>query len=220
MRNFELSALPPDGVSSASASTVTTHADRISRLCPSFSEDAKSCSLDGPVVVCLKKARPHRPSPASRTGGHNRIAIEEFKSFLERHDIPVSEEIKQKVKKGRILVADDDTVLADLIKNVMEDRFKNIEIEIAHDGYEALIKTGKFNPDLLIMDIKMPKIDGLEVCRRLRQDTSLSPGMKIIAITAHSNKYDRETVLASGADEYLIKPIDMQTLQDHVEKLI
>ena len=102
----------------------------------------------------------------------------------------------------------------------MEDRFKNIEIEIAHDGYEALIKTGKFSPDLLILDIRMPKIDGLEVCRRLRQDTSLSPGMKIIAITAHSNKYDRETVLASGADEYLIKPFDMQTLQDHVEKLI
>ena len=153
-------------------------------------------------------------------GGHNRIAIEEFKSFLERHDIPVSEEIKQKVKKGRILVADDDTVLADLIKNVMEDRFKNIEIEIAHDGYEALIKTGKFSPDLLILDIRMPKIDGLEVCRRLRQDTSLSPGMKIIAITAHANMYDRDTVLASGADEYLIKPIDMQTLQEHVEKLI
>ena len=153
-------------------------------------------------------------------GGHNRITIEEFKSFLERHNIPVSEEIQQKVTKGRILIADDDTVLANLIKNVMEDRFKNIEIEIAHDGYEALIKTGKFGPDLLILDIRMPKIDGLEVCRRLRHDTTLSPGMKIIAITAHSNKYDRETVLASGADEYLVKPIDMQTLQDHVEKLI
>jgi len=153
-------------------------------------------------------------------GGHNRITIEEFKNFLKRHDIPISEEIHQKAKMMRILIADDDTVLAKLIKNVMEDRFKDIEIEIAHDGYEALIKTGKFSPDLLILDIRMPKIDGLEVCRRLRQDTTLSPGMKIIAITAHSNKYNRETVLASGADEYLIKPFDMQTLQDHVEKLI
>ena len=87
-------------------------------------------------------------------------------------------------------------------------------------NYLNYIKTGKFNPDLLIMDIRMPKIDGLEVCRRLRQDTTLSPGMKIIAITAHSNKYDRDTVLASGADEFLIKPLDMQTLQEHVEKLL
>ena len=153
-------------------------------------------------------------------GGHNRITIEEFKNFLERHDIPVSEEIQQKIKKTRILIADDDIVLADLIKNVLEDRIKNIEIEMAHDGYEALIKTGKFSPDLLIMDIKMPKIDGLEVCRRLRQDTSLSSGLKIIAVTAHVHKYERETVLASGADEYLIKPFDMETLQNHVENMI
>ena len=109
--------------------------------------------------------------------GHNRIAIEEFKNFLERHNIPVSDEIERKVKKRRILIADDDEVLADLIKNALEERFKNIEIETAHDGYEALIKTGKFSPDLLIIDIKMPKIDGLDVCRRLRQDTTLSPGM-------------------------------------------
>ena len=153
-------------------------------------------------------------------GGHNRITIEEFKNFLERHDIPVSEEIQQKIKKTRILIADDDIVLADLIKNVLEDRIKNIEIEMAYDGYEALIKTGKFSPDLLIMDIKMPKIDGLEVCRRLRQDTSLSSGLKIIAVTAHVHKYERETVLASGADEYLIKPFDMETLQNHVENMI
>ena len=83
-------------------------------------------------------------------GGHNRIAIEEFKKFLERHNIPVSDEIQRKVKNGRILIADDDKVLANLIKNVMEDRFEDIEIEMAHDGYEALIKTGKFSPDLLL----------------------------------------------------------------------
>jgi len=153
-------------------------------------------------------------------GGHNRIAIEEFKSFLERHDIPVSEEIQRKVKKTRILIADDDAVLIDAFKNALEENIKDIEIETAFDGYETLIKTGNFIPDLLILDIKMPKIDGLEVCQRLRKDTKITADIKILAITGHSKAYDRETVLAAGVDEYLLKPIDKKTLIEHVEKLL
>ena len=91
---------------------------------------------------------------------------------------------------------------------------------MAYDGYEALLKTGTLLPDLLIIDIRMPKIDGLEVCRRIRETTTIKPSPKILAITAHSEAYDRDTVLASGADDYLLKPIEIQTLQEHIEKLI
>ena len=153
-------------------------------------------------------------------GGHYRISKNDFKDFLNRYNMPIVDKFFEGVKKKKVLIADDDTVLANLMKDALEDFITDIEIEIAHDGYDALIKTGKFSPDVLILDIRMPKIDGLEVCRRLRQDTSLSQGMKIIAVTAHSDKYDKKTVLASGADEYLVKPIEIHTLQTHVEKLI
>ena len=154
------------------------------------------------------------------TGGHFRIRKEDFRIFLDKMDMPIIEDFFKPTVKKKILIADDDTVLVDVFKNILEDRFDNIEIEVAHDGYEALIKTGKFNPDLLLLDIKMPEIDGLEVCRRLRKDTSVSTDIKIIAMSAHSEAYTRDQVLSRGADEYLFKPINTKALIDHVKKFL
>ena len=153
-------------------------------------------------------------------GGHYRITKESFRNFLERNRMPISEEFFQAAQKKKILIADDDAGLVDAISEVFITRYRDMEIEKAYDGYEALIKTGDFKPDLLILDIRMPKIDGLEVCRRLREDTARTPGIKIIAITAHSASYDRKTVLKNGADEYLQKPFKMKKLIEAVEKLI
>jgi len=158
---------------------------------------------------------------ATRTpGGHYRIKQEDFRKFLKRSKIPIIKEFFQGAKKKKILIADDDDGLVDAISEVFLTRYRDVEIETAYDGYKTLIKTGDFKPDLLILDIKMPRIDGLEVCRRLREDKTITPGIKIIAITAHSESYDRDTVIASGADEYLLKPFKMKMLIDYVEKLI
>jgi len=153
-------------------------------------------------------------------GGHYRITKENFRSFLERNGMPVSEDFFKGMKKKKILIADDDAGLVEAISEVFITRYKDMAIETAHDGYETLIKTGDFKPDLLILDIRMPKIDGLEVCRRLREDTTRTPGIKIIVITAHSSSYDRETVLKNGANDYLSKPFKMKMLIEAVEKLL
>ena len=153
-------------------------------------------------------------------GGHNRITVEEFKNFIERYDIPISEEIQQKVRKTRILIADDDTTFVDLFSELLKANFTDVEIEVAYDGYEALIKTGDIKPDILILDMRMPKIDGLEVCRRLRQDTTIDQDIIILALTGHSEAYDRNEVLTSGANEYLIKSMDIDNLIEQVKKLL
>lgn len=153
-------------------------------------------------------------------GGHYRVSIEKFKEFLVINDMPIVEEFFQGSNKKKILIADDDAILAELIKNALEEYFEESEIEVAHDGYEALIKTGKFEPDILIIDIKMPRIDGLEACSRLRKGKTLSPGLKIIAMTAHPNEYSRDTVLRSGADDFLIKPFEITFLQERVKNLL
>jgi len=152
--------------------------------------------------------------------GHYRITKEEFKNFLEHNGMPIIENFFEEDKKKKILIADDDVNVVDSFSHLLKAHYDDVEIEVAYDGYEALIKTGSINPDILILDIRMPKIDGLEVCRRLRENKTISPGIKILAITAHSDAYDRDTVLASGANEYLIKPIDIKTLIEHVERLI
>ena len=153
-------------------------------------------------------------------GGHYRITKESFREFLECNGMPISEEFFGKRNKKKVLVADDDEDLVSSICKVLRIYNKDLEIEVSHDGYEALMKAGDFKPDLIILDIRMPKIDGLEVCRRIYKNKTITPKTKILAITGHSESYDRETVLKSGADEYLLKPFDMETLLEHVEKLI
>ncbi len=153
-------------------------------------------------------------------GGHYRTTREDFREFLERNGMPVIEEYFSDERKKRILIADDDDTLAEAFRAFFEARYGDIEVETAGNGYDALIKVGNFLPDLLILDLRMPRIDGLEVCRRLRESDTLRPRPKILAITGHANTYDRETVLASGADEYLVKPIEIGTLHTFVEKLL
>ncbi len=153
-------------------------------------------------------------------GGHYRITKKDFKDFLEHFGMPVIEGFFRGEKKKRILIVDDDIEVVDVIRDILQARYEGLEFKTAHDGYEALINAGDFKPDLMILDIRMPKIDGLEVCRRLRENEALSSGIKILAMTAHTEAYDRETVLAAGADEYLIKPVDLKTLVEYVEKLI
>ena len=153
-------------------------------------------------------------------GGNYRISKKDFREFLESNEMPIVEEFFQSSKKTKILIADDYATVVDALSLLLSTHYSEVDIEGSYDGYETLVKTGEFKPDLLILDIKMPKIDGLEVCQRLREDIASTQKIKIIAITAHSDAYDRETVLAHGADAYLIKPIDSKTLLENVEKLI
>ena len=153
-------------------------------------------------------------------GGQFRVTKETFRDFLERHEMPIREDFFRGEKKKKILIADDDTELVGVICDILQARYEGLELKTAHDGYEALINAGDFKPDLMILDIRMPKIDGLEVCRRLRENEALSSGIRILAMTAHTEAYNRETVLAAGADEYLIKPVDLKTLVKHIDKMI
>ena len=153
-------------------------------------------------------------------GGHYRIPKEEFRAFLARNSMPVVEKFFKEKGMSRILVADDDRNLADAVRLLLQKHRSDFDVEVAYDGYETLIKAGDFKPDLLILDIRMPKLDGLEICRRLRQNSKVSGRLKILAITGHYDAYDRETVLATGANEYLLKPFEMQKILEKVEELL
>ena len=153
-------------------------------------------------------------------GGHYRITKKDFKDFLLQHNMPVMEEYFKGIEKKKILIADDDSSVIKAYSLLVKNYYDDVEVETAADGYEALLKTGSLQPDILILDIRMPKIDGLEVCRRIRNDTTIKPELKIIAVTAHSDAYDRNTVITAGADEYLIKPIDKNILLEYVGKFL
>ena len=114
----------------------------------------------------------------------------------------------------KILVVEDNQDNRELVVKVLKiNGYKVIE---AVDGEEALEKTKTENPDLILMDLFIPKIDGYEVTRRLKSDKDLKH-IPVIALTAHAMKGDMEVALAAGCDGYMPKPIDVRELPKQIE---
>jgi diguanylate cyclase (GGDEF)-like protein len=106
---------------------------------------------------------------------------------------------------GNILVVDDDPDIARFVEINM--RLEGFNVRVARDGEEALGAIAAELPDLVLLDVMMPRIDGVEVCRRLRADPATSH-LAIIMLTAKSLSADKVVGLTAGADDYLIKPFD------------
>lgn len=116
-----------------------------------------------------------------------------------------------------ILVVDDNPTNRDILETRL--RASGYEVIQARDGEEALAVARERLPDLLLLDIMMPKLDGIEVCRRLKSDPTL-PFMPIILVTARSDTKDVVAGLDAGADEYLTKPIDQKALVARVAAVL
>jgi class 3 adenylate cyclase/CheY-like chemotaxis protein len=117
----------------------------------------------------------------------------------------------------RILIVDDNETNRDILMTRLGKH--GYELAQAADGEEALIAARDWLPDLILLDVMMPKLDGFEVCRRLRADTSL-PFMAIILVTAKASSEDVVTGLEAGADEYLTKPVDQLALVARVKSML
>lgn len=116
--------------------------------------------------------------------------------------------------KNRILLAEDNEFNRDTIRTFLEAH--NYQVNLARDGLEAIRLGNKLRPDLIIMDVQMPHMDGIEATRRLR----LEPGMRdipIIALTALAMPGDKEKCLAAGMNDYFSKPIRLKLLLEHIQ---
>ena len=108
-----------------------------------------------------------------------------------------------------ILIVDDEVAIRELIKyNLAKEGYK---VSCAADGEQALKLMDKNNYDLVILDLMLPGIDGLEVCRKMRQDPSLA-GIQIIMLTAKGEEIDKVVGLELGADDYITKPFGVREL--------
>lgn len=117
----------------------------------------------------------------------------------------------------RVLIADDEQDIVETIKFNLE--LENIECIDAHDGEEALLKAKKEHPDLILLDIMMPKINGYKVSRLLKFDESYKH-IPIIMLTARAQEKDIELGEETGADEYVTKPFEMEILVELVKKYL
>jgi DNA-binding response OmpR family regulator len=115
---------------------------------------------------------------------------------------------------GRVLVVEDDVEIADVLRRSL--RHEGYQVRTAGDGVEALEAATEFMPDLVVLDLGLPRIDGIEVCRRLREDGDVS----ILMLTARTETEDRVSGLDSGADDYLVKPFERRELLARIRALL
>jgi two-component system, OmpR family, response regulator MprA len=107
---------------------------------------------------------------------------------------------------GRVLVVEDDEEIADVVRRAL--RQAGHEVRTAGDGVEALSAADEFVPDLVVLDLGLPRLDGVEVARRLRAESDVP----ILILTARAETEDRVGGLDSGADDYLVKPFELSEL--------
>jgi DNA-binding response OmpR family regulator len=115
---------------------------------------------------------------------------------------------------GRVLVVEDDADIADVLRRSL--RNEGYEVRTSVDGNEALDVAAGFVPDLVVLDLGLPGLDGLEVCRRLRTDGDVP----ILMLTARAETADRVIGLDSGADDYLVKPFERKELLARIRALL
>lgn len=115
----------------------------------------------------------------------------------------------------KILVVDDNEMNLMLLKALLERR--GYDVHTASDGAEARAKIRALRPRMVLMDIQLPEVDGLQLTREIKSDPELT-SIRVVAVTSYAMKGDREKALAAGCDGYITKPIDTRSLPREVER--
>ena len=114
----------------------------------------------------------------------------------------------------KILVADDDLNIGELLRLYLEE--EGFEVVMAHDGEEAVARFESEKPSLILLDIMMPKLDGWQVCRQIRQKSDCP----IIMLTAKGETFDKVLGLELGADDYVVKPFDTKEIVARIKAVL
>jgi CheY-like chemotaxis protein len=119
----------------------------------------------------------------------------------------------------RVLVVDDDAVISEVFAVLL--RRADFEVDLAWDGLKGVEMWEQGNYDLVLMDVQMPRMDGFEATRAIREKERMRGGhTPIVAVTAYALRKDEEQCLAAGMDAYVSKPVDFKKLFETIRRLI
>ncbi len=147
--------------------------------------------------------------PGSR---HRRVSARVLEEFLRVHRIPDY----RRVVRPRILIVDDDPDLLELLRDALRDQY---DVDSASSALEAASRLHLFQPDVILLDIRLPDVSGLEVCRHF-QAYRRSRRVPILTMSAYGSEIDPAEVRRSGADAFLPKPLAMSDLRKHLESMV
>ncbi len=147
--------------------------------------------------------------PGSR---HRRVTEQDLRDFLRRYKVPEA----LTTLRRRILIVDDDRDLLELLKDTLGDRY---EIEVAETALSAASRLPVFQPDMVLLDIRLPDVSGLEVCRHF-QAYKAARRVPILTMSAYGSEIDPLEIRRSGADAFLPKPLKLVDLKQRIEAMV
>ncbi len=147
---------------------------------------------------------------AHRTpGGHRRVLGEDLVVFLREHKMPVPDELH--ARPVCVLVVDDEPAVAQLVARTIESAHPEYETHQANGGFQAGTMLANVKPDVVILDLRMPGMDGFEVCKLIKGQPE-NKHIHVIAMTAYPSAENEERILRCGARVCLAKPLNMDQL--------
>lgn len=156
--------------------------------------------------------------PAYRTpGGHRRVRETDLHSFMRSNGFPLPEE-EEAGGARRFLIVDDDPHVAKVLRDYLALLDPEAEIRVAGDGFEAGRLCSEENPDAVLLDIRMPGMDGIEVCRRIKSDPR-HERTAVVAMTGYPSEETTRLIVEAGAVDCIAKPIDLGALGDLIERV-
>jgi excisionase family DNA binding protein len=151
-------------------------------------------------------------------GGQYRIEPHVLLDFMKQHGMPIPEELSARNVK-RVVVVDDEVEILELVRRGLGKQGAGYEVETAPDGYTAGRLVHSLAPDLVLLDIRMPGIDGISVCRNIKTDPATAK-TKVLVVSAYATDDNIRKLRDLGAGDFLEKPFDVTTLVNKVKNVI
>lgn len=177
---------------------------------------AKYCHVT-PVAV-LKWIKAGKLKAYATPGGHFRVTPDEFKEFLKRYVMPMPRAMRAR-EENHVLVADDDSAILTVVSKSLKKLDGSLHVHTAENGYEACVRIGHFPVSLAIIDIMMPNMDGIEVCRILRSMPE-TKDIPILIISGFLDEENIEALNAIGVNDFLAKPFKAKELNDVATRIL
>lgn len=148
--------------------------------------------------------------PAYTTpGGHRRIKRDDLLTLMKKNNMPIPEELSS-MDKNKVLVIDDDPKILRMIKTIISSE-EDLEVLTANSGFQAGLTISLYMPDIILLDMLMPDLDGFQVCHRLKSDEK-TKDIPIIAVTVLKDPKEIKKMRSAGITDYISKPFKTQDL--------
>jgi len=147
-------------------------------------------------------------------GGHRRVLYDDLIDFLEQCGMPLPEELQPETRS--LLLVDDDALVLRSLKRGLQRADRSLDVQTCNSGVEALLTIGSQRPDVVVLDVYMPGIDGIEVCQKIKSNPE-TEGVIVIGLTGRPSPSVEKKMMKAGATAFYVKPVKAALILETIQ---